>query len=582
MRPTPILQHLISLSILRELAGDKGFRLGERYLAEGAVRDMRFTADSIEALVDGTDTYSVVLFDKSGKLEYGCSCPHAGSGHFCKHCVAVGLAWLHGVEDSPPAKATTDSWLEIRTYLSGQDTSTLAALVIDAARRDQHFYRELLLMMARAGGGSDLTETLRESIDAATAIEGFVAWHEAAEIWEAVEHAIDGLADSLRPDTSGVLVELIEHAVERIEGMVENVDDSDGEATENVMRLGALHLAACRMARPEPLALAARMYRLETTLPCGIYSFDPFEYREVLGDAGFERYREMAQAAWRAMEGSASANYEIDRYAVTRLMERFAEANGDIDQLVAIKSRDLSSSHRYVEIAALSRKSGNLSKALDWAEQGLAAFSADNGHHLANLLIELYLDAGRSEDALALAWRQFEQRASLDSYRKLATVAGVCGCWAAQRARALKLIDVQAAPQMAGTRWRQADFSLRVEVALWEEDLEAGWEFAKRGWCEQSLLLKLADRLAPAHLDNALSLYRDAVPALLDQTSNGAYEQALGLVRKMAAALERHRRRAELATYLDTLRNEYKRKRNFIRLLDRFAAESAPDESRHG
>jgi uncharacterized Zn finger protein len=583
MKQNQILQQLVSRSTLRELAGDKAFHLGERYLTEGAVRRLNAGADRIDAHVDGATTYRVILFEGSGKLKYDCSCPRAGGGYFCKHCVAVGLAWLQGFEEAGPrpGKEKTEPWNEISDYLTRQDTNTLAALVIDAARRDPHLYRELLLKAARAGGGADLTKTLRQSIDDATTVEGFVAWNEAEEIWQDLEQAIDGIADSLAPETSGELVELIEHAIERVENMLENIDDSDGGAAENVLRLGALHFEACRMANPDPRTLAERLFRLETTLPCGIYSFDPIVYGEVLGQAGLYRYRELALAEWRAMEaGSSSAFSDADRHSVTRIMESFAKASGDVDQLVEIKSRDLSSSHRYFEIATLWREAGDAVKALEWAELGLAAFPANRSYWLLDLLVELYLDAGRSGEALKLVWTQFAERPSLDTYRKLAAAAGLIGCWAAQRERALKVIDAAAVPHTVGGRGLEGDFSLRVEVALWEQDLEAGWEFVNRGRCDRRVLLALADQLAPAHPDDALSLYRRLVAVLLDESSNRAYEQALGLVQKMAAALDHHRRLPELATYLDFLRVEFKRKRNFIKLIERFAADGAPRESR--
>lgn len=581
MKQSANWQHLMSRDTLRELAGDKAFHLGERYLADGAVRRLISGGGRIDAQVEGASVYSVTLFERSGKLKYGCSCPRAGDGYFCKHCVAVGLACLQGVDKAgPPANnEKTDPWREISDYLAGQDADTLIALVLDAARRDQSLYRELLLNAARAGGGPDLAETLRGSIDDATTVDGFVKWHEAAQIWETLEQVVDSLADALRPATSGVLVELIEHAVERVENMLEDIDDSDGGATDILLRLGTLHFEACGMATPDPLKLAERLFRLETTLPCGICSFDPIAYRDVLGQSGLDRYRELTLAAWRDMGEGNTPAFDMDEGAVTRIMESFAKADGDIDQLVAIKSRELSSSYRYFEIAELWRGEGDAGRALDWAERGLAAFPANRWGALCDLLVELYLEAGRSDEALKLAWSQFQQGPSLDTYRKLGTVAGAIGCWPDQRERALKVIDAEAAQHVVGGRRSEADFSLRVAVALWEQDLESGWEFVNRGHCGRKLLLELAGKLAPAHLDDALSLYRRVVPEVLNETSNAAYEQAMVLIRQMAAALDGHRRRPELARYLDYLRVEYKRKRNFIKLLDRFVDENALKES---
>jgi uncharacterized Zn finger protein len=169
---------------------------------------------------------------------------------------------------------------------------------------------------------------------------------------------------------------------------------------------------------------------------------------------------------------------------------------------------------------------------------------------------------------------QFEEYPSLSTYKKLAGVAKELGQWEAQRECALSLIDTSRIPSYIGDKagWRPAgpDTSLRVAIALWENDVEAAWQHANRGACNRPLLIELAQRLEDERLDDALELYRRIVTELLDLTSNAAYEEALGLVKKMGAALYACRREKEMLHYLDQLRAEFKRKRNFIKLLDSF------------
>ena len=106
---------------------------------------------------------------------------------------------------------------------------------------------------------------------------------------------------------------------------------------------------ACAMAKPDAAALAERLFRLETTLPFGICSFDATTYRDSLGKKGLKRYRELAEEEWRKIEPRcADHGYDSHRATITRIMERLAEASGDIDELVAIKSKDLSSGYRYL------------------------------------------------------------------------------------------------------------------------------------------------------------------------------------------------------------------------------------------
>ncbi|MEP7186363.1 MAG: hypothetical protein ABI767_11050 [Rhodanobacter sp.] len=97
------------------------------------------------------------------------------------------------------------------------------------------------------------------------------------------------MRELLRRDTAGLLVELAEYAIERLENSMEQIDDSGGEIGSLVTDLGELHLKACRMAKPEPSALAERLFTLQTTLPFGICSFGAATYGKILAQKGLHR-----------------------------------------------------------------------------------------------------------------------------------------------------------------------------------------------------------------------------------------------------------------------------------------------------
>lgn len=578
---TPLLD-LISPAALNALAGSKSFQLGREYFDSGAVTILTVSTGAVRAQVAGTELYRVVLRIDTGELSYHCTCPHAGDGYFCKHCVAVGFAWLGSMNELPAQagpgakKKRRDPWREIQNYLCKQEAEVLIALVLDAARRDDSLCRSLLLKAERDVGGADLSKIYRKAIDDATSTGGFVAWNEVGQLLTTLDDVVDSLAELLQPATSGMLVELLEYAIERVETMLEEVDDSGGGFGEIVTRLGALHLEACRVSMPDPAALAGRLLHLEMTLPFGIWDFDPFDYQELLGEKGLQRYRELALAKWLTVEPrTARADYDAARTAITRIMERLAEESGDVHQLVDIKSRDLSSAYHYLDIAELLHTAGETEQALEWAERGLAAFPDRADNRLRDFLAAIYLKCGREDEALQLTWIQFEERQSLENYQKLSRVAKEAGRWHVQRERALSVVDAAIEAGTAEGYWGRRpavpDFSLRVAIALWESDVDAAWKYANLGVCDRSLLVALAGKLEGKRPDDAIELYRRIVPVLLEQTNNAAYEQAIGLVKKMAGALGTHQRGGELAPYLEHLRVEFKRKRNFIKLLDRLA-----------
>jgi hypothetical protein len=97
-------------------------------------------------------------------------------------------------------------------------------------------------------------------------------------------------------------VQLAEHAIRRVERMMEHVDDSDGELFDVLERLQELHLEACLEAcleaRPDPVPLARRLFKAELASGYDVFHGAVERYGEVLGETGTTEYRRLAQAEW--------------------------------------------------------------------------------------------------------------------------------------------------------------------------------------------------------------------------------------------------------------------------------------------
>lgn len=482
---------------------------------------------------------------------------------------------------SAPAEegwAEPDRLAEIGAYLAQLDAPALRTLLLDAAGRDDRLCR-LVLLRARSNRPSvddeDRYSSLRDAIDEASDIEGFVTWREAGSLADTLDDIVAALA--LMPRACAALIDLVEHAIVRIETMMEQVDDSGGQVGCVVERLGALHLEACGLARHDPVLLAARLWRMGTTLPFGICSFDFKSYRETLGAEGLRHYQELAWAAWGALNGNgAPGPNEAQRAVITRIMVGLAEDGGDVAQLVEIKAADLSCAYRYLDIAKIWAGAGQQDKALEWAERGLKAFPHRPDNQLRDFLAAAYFERGRGIDALQLIRIQFDERPSLEHYQKLSDMSGKLGLWSEQRQRVL---DMVAAAMDGGTGWKGAVWisprSLRVAIAMWEQDMNGAFDFARHGQCERGLLVSLAEKLAPAQPGNAVALYQRVLPSVVEETSNAAYGHAIALIRAMGVLMREQNQLPQFREYLEQLRAQFKPKRNFIKLLDEVARAAA-------
>lgn len=561
-----MLDDLITPHALYELAGPAAFQRGEGYFSEGVVGHLIADDDAITARVQGTETYRVELSDDDGELAYDCTCPRAADGYFCKHCVAVGLAWLTERARMAESGRDDDPGMLIREYLAAQPAETLVQLLLEAARRDEGLHQSLLLK-ARSGG-KDAAAGLREAIDQATTLRGGDSWADAQGYADRIERVVDALADLLAPDmapeTAAELLDLAEYAIERVEALMGQVNE-EGEFSESLEELCRLHLEACELAAPDPVDLAQRLFDLEMNLPFQICQMDVSTHQTVLGEAGLRAYRELAEAAW--------AKARPGDYRITAIMERLARLSGDVDELLAVKARDLTSAYRYLVIAEILAEAGRNDEALEWAERGSRAYPKQPDNRLRDFLVAAYLQRQRHDEAVALTWVQFEERPTLEHYKKLSKVSAKVGIWPAQRERALALIETMIRREAESTNaWKpqpsQPNTSPRVEIALWEQDLDTAWNVVNQGICDRRLLITLAGKLETARAEDAVTLYQRVVPPIVEQTNNHAYAEAAALVRRIGALLQERRKAPEFVDYLIALRARYKAKRNFIKLLD--------------
>ena len=90
------LKTLLTRLKLRRLAGDKAFELGTEYFTAGRVVSVTEHGGKLSGTVQGTEEYQVSLSVEGRALSFDCNCPMGVEGAFCRHCVAVGLAWLTG------------------------------------------------------------------------------------------------------------------------------------------------------------------------------------------------------------------------------------------------------------------------------------------------------------------------------------------------------------------------------------------------------------------------------------------------------------------------------------------------------
>ncbi|MBI3372940.1 MAG: hypothetical protein HY017_14455 [Betaproteobacteria bacterium] len=303
-------------------------------------------------------------------------------------------------------------------------------------------------------------------------------------------------------------------------------------------------------------------------------------YAGVLGKEGLAVYRSLAEAQRERVPalspGANDAQTYGKRFRITQIMETLARVSRDVEALVAIKKRDLSSAWNFLQIAEIYREARKHDLALEWAERGLKTFPQRTDTRLREFLAAKYHRRRRHDDAMAFVWTGFCEAPYLEQYRNLKSHAGRTGAWPAWREKALARIReglaavrTEAVPRKAG--WvspTRADHSGLVRIFLWEKDIEAAWPEAKAGGCASDLWFELANKREKEHPEDALPIFQARIEPTLQRKHNDAYRKAIGLLRKIRALMVRLGRGGEFLSYVESVRLAHKPKRNFMKLLE--------------
>ncbi len=564
------------------MAGARSFERGEDYFASGQVGALAEHKGTMTAKVQGTRTYRVKLWIENSKLEYSCTCPVGTGGAFCKHCVAVGLSWLKegqpkilGKKRSKPAVTMDD----VRAHLAGQDKDALVDMLMAQAIDDDRLRQRLLMKAAKKGPKGLDVATYRHAIDEAVDVGGFVDYHGAYDYARGIEETIDSVEALLKEGHAAEVIEITEHALEAVEEAMESVDDSDGCMDGILDRLQELHHKACKKAKLDPEVLATRLFEWELRTGYDTFYGAAATYADVLGEKGLAVYRKLAEAEWAKVPalrpGREDPEEYGERFRITHIMETLARQTGEVEAVVAVKKRDLSSAYAYLQIAEIYKKARNLALALEWAQRGVKAFPERTDSRLREFLVEEYHRQKRHDEAMALVWAEFIESPSLEQNRNLKDHADRVGQWKSWREKALRHLRetiATAKRKRSKDRWGwygKADHSELVRIFLWEEDVEAAWQEAQAGGCSDGLWMQLAARREKEHPEDVLPVYQRQIEPTLDRKDNEAYREAIGLLRKVKGLMLRLRTEAEFSKYLDSVRAAHKPKRNFMKLLDR-------------
>jgi hypothetical protein len=351
--------------VLRRRAGATIYQRGG-YLV-GVVADLVKRPDAVTATVASSASravrYRVCLQQRGGELAGECDCPQGLEGHFCKHCVAVGLRVVNGATPDRPAAAPPGPAIEpgpdeqrlaVQAYLAGCTREELAEL-LRGATRDDPALRHRLWVLASASEPEQLRAWTERLGQGYAAIGGEAFAERAKAVVFALGHlptARAGIAHELLPTVLRYLLGALDDAADDLD---ECAVDDETPVIDAVGAAWRTYLALCGTVPPDPAAFAAWFVELRLAHPT---------YHLRLPAADLAGLPGVLAACRPRLDG-----HQGDADAVWSLTDEVLQAIGDTNAYVAFLAGELSTYKRYARIAEVLVAAGRADEAVSWLER---------------------------------------------------------------------------------------------------------------------------------------------------------------------------------------------------------------------
>ncbi len=489
------------------------------------------------------------------------------------------------------ARMTKKAREQLAAHLSAQSHERLVELLTELAERDVELRNRLLLEATSAGTGPVDAASYRRSFSDALR-SGSAARRDGPRTsgaWARGVHQVtESIGALLAAGHAEEVIGITEYALGRVDVTMSRVDDSSGWFSQVLMDLEALHHAACEPVRPDPVALARKLFAMEVDTEWDILIDSAKRYADLLGDEGLAEMRRLAEERWTQLPPvDPDRRRSGERhFHLTRMMETLAEVAGDVDARVEVMARDLSYPYHYVQIAEVLTKAGRTDDALAWAERGLAAFE-DTDHHmrgdsrLDDVVLVGWCERGRTDEAVDLVWKRFTEKPTLAGYQRLKRWTSEAWEWEEHRPRAIAVLEAQAAARAeAVANWPTPinRYSARlpvptthddlIAVLAWDDRLDDAWVLALEHGASLPLWLQLAAAMEAEHPLDAARAYARDVEAQIERKQTRSYENAVNRVAHIRSLHERAGDPDGFDAYLEDLRLRHRQKTKFIRILD--------------
>ncbi|WP_239639415.1 SWIM zinc finger domain-containing protein, partial [Vibrio cholerae] len=473
----------------------------------------------------------------------------------CKHAVAVALCLLDQQSQNEDGERE-----QIRRYLSTLSEEARLEMLLDYLERDKSVWQALLAKEQPKDQSLSYNE-LKKKITQALPRKQLWDWGDVSDYFAQAEEQLDWVFDVAMQLATDQQWKLIQHTVTRLNSVLEQIDDSNGE------RFGVEALINVQM----PMILNRLEWSEEEKAQ---WMFERMTHHE------FDVYPSIETdfaIVWRSnptflhLCRKAIENTPLNRENAWDLKTWAAPLlamAADWHEVIAIKQKIAWRCDDFLDIVQLYLEHQEPHQAEFWLAKAKKHATPYEKQQCEQLQVNLYLCLGQMTQAWQLANRLFTENPSFDSYQKLSAFKTTHQI---EDAEFLARIEQSliACYQPADARgFISRNSSDVVEFYIEQQAWKKACDWVANRATESQVLLRLADHIIANQPQISLQYYLRVARASIEQTSNQGYQNAIHHLQRIERLLAKNPTvLADFYLEITALAEAYKRKRNMHNLL---------------
>ncbi|MEZ9936255.1 SWIM zinc finger family protein [Vibrio breoganii] len=548
---------------LREWAGITVFERAERIAKYGQVYHCRNHNGHITAQVQGESLYEVSI---TANDHAECTCPAATYQPICKHAVATLLVHLGHYNEAQAILVNNDLALpdedDVHHWLASLEKEALLTILHTQLQDNPILFEALQYRCYVETQKAPLTaEQVAALIDDALPYDNAWGYDEADSYFKALNDKYHALDQALAALPDEVCYSVAWHGIQRLNTVcIEYVNSTYGDYY-TILELFSQHLFSAL--NDSNTALTDKLAFIIQAIEVDIDISESF--LENLTDKAPLLTIKLGQALnYEALFETIppSTAYEMCRHysKLAATKELWQEA---IEWLLKTELHW----HDWLRMGSCHLKLAQYPQAEHSLIQAAKAQQNPEHHLLIDFACELASAQGQDEKAWQIRWNQFEKRP------QQATLIQVQALMASEETLKEKQQSdvIELLLQRIKTSARPDHYiELLVSTALNYHRTDVLLTWAHHKAIGAHLGVNVAKALTPEHYDVASRLYHAAIIRKVEETNNGAYLEAVKLLAQYKQAANNNKEQHDLnwRNFVQQLRENMKRKRNFIRYLN--------------